>query len=108
MKVNEEKIILWSEAKKILSSLEKEKTLGYEQKNALEQLKKFSKLTQKEIDELTSKLEKMDKLKGKHLTSVINILPKDQDEVKLLFAHEPVNLSEEDRKKIASITKAFG
>lgn len=108
MKVNEEKIILWSEAKKILSTLDKEKTLGYEQKNALEQLKKFSKISQKDLEELKGKLEKLNKLNKKQVTSLINMLPRDQDEVKLLFAHEPINLSEDERKKISSVTKSFG
>jgi len=108
MKVDNEKIILWSEAKKILGDLSKDKTLGYEQKNALEQLKKFSKIKSKDVDDIKTKLSKIERLKENHITSIINMLPKDADEVKLLFAHEPINLSEEERKKIASITKPFG
>lgn len=108
MKINEEKIILWSEAKKILADLEKDKNLGYEQKNALEQLKRFSKIPKKDVEEIKTKLEKVGKLKDKHVTALINMLPRDAEEVKLLFTNEPISLSEDDRKKIAHITKAFG
>jgi len=108
MKVDDEQIILWAQAKKILADLEKDRTLGYEQKNALEQLKKFSKIPKKDVEELKTKLGKIEKLKEKHIIALINMLPRDADEVKLLFANEPINLSEDERKKIASITKSFG
>jgi DNA-directed RNA polymerase subunit F len=108
MKVNEEKLITWHEARKILDSKAKEKALGYEQKNALEHLKKFCKISGKAAEEMVSKLAENRKLKEKHIISIINIMPKNTDELRILFANEAITLSEEEKKKIINIVKKFG
>ena len=108
MKTKNEELILWSEAKKILENKSKEKALGYEQKNALEHLKKFSKLSGKATEDMVSKLKDIKRLKDRHIINIINILPKDLDELRILFANEVITLSEEEKKKIISIVKKFG
>ena len=45
-----------TEAKNILSERKKEIELGYEQKNALDYLKKYDKLNEKKVKELIEKL----------------------------------------------------
>jgi DNA-directed RNA polymerase subunit F len=107
MKVHSEKFVSWAEARRILEKKEKEKELGYEQKNALDHLRKFSKVSDSKSREMTEELAKMGKLSEKQMMAVINMLPGDVDEVRVLFAHEIANLSEDDRKKIASIVKKF-
>ncbi len=107
MKIKEERFVSWTEARKLLETKEKERELGYEQKNALEYLRKFSKLSEKKTNEMVEELKKIEKLKDKHIVSVINMLPENLDDLKLLFAHEIISPSEEDRKKILSIVKKF-
>jgi len=108
MKVTNEKLILWSEAKKILDNKAKEKALGYEQKNALEHLKKFCKLSGKATEEMINKLKGIERLKDRHIISIVNMLPKDMDELRILFANEIITLSEEEKKKIVTIVKKIG
>jgi len=108
MKVTDEKLILWSEAKKILENKTKEKALGYEQKNALEHLKKFHKLSGKVTEEMVNELKDIQKLKDRHVISIVNMMPKDLDELRILFANEIITLSEEEKKKILNIVKKFG
>ena len=105
MEVIDEKAVSWAEAKKILEKKSKEKELGYEQKNALEHLKKFSKLGIKKEQQLAEGLKGMDKLKDRQVVSLLDILPQTEDEIKLLFAKEVINLSEDERKKIAGTIK---
>lgn len=105
MEILEEKFVSWSDAKKILEKKAKEKELGYEQKNALEHLRKFSKLTQKSMTGILADLEKIDRLKEKHKVAIIDMLPKDDDELRMLFSNEIVTVSDEDKKKIISIVK---
>ena len=107
MKVDNEKFVTWPEVKKILEKKEKEKELSYEQKNALDHLRKFTKVSEKVSGEMAEELGKIEKLKEKHVISIINHMPQDPEDVRMLFANEIINLSEDDRKKIASIVKKF-
>ena len=107
MKVHGEKFISWAEARKILEKKEKDKELGYEQKNALEHLRKFSKLSEKKAEEMADELRKPGKLSEKQIMAIINLLPEDMDDIRLLFAHEIANLSEDDKKKIINTVKKF-
>ena len=105
METENEKFVTWGEAKKILEAKAKEKELGYEQKNALEYLRKFSKLTEKKIREAREELEKIGKLKERHIAMIINMLPKDMDDLNVLFANEIIAPGEEEKKKILAVTK---
>ncbi len=107
MKVENEKFVSWSEVRKILEKKEKEKELSYEQKNALDHLRKFSKISEKSAAELAEELGKIERLKERQIISIINHMPQDPDEVRTLFSNEIISLSEEDRKKIVSIVKKF-
>jgi DNA-directed RNA polymerase subunit F len=107
MEIKEEKFINWSDAKKILEKKDKEKELGYEQKNALEHLRKFSRLSQKAVDSIIAEIDKIERLKGKHKVAIVNMLPKDDDELKMLFANEIINISDDDKKKIIAVVKKF-
>ncbi len=105
MEIKEESFVSWHDAKKVLEKKAKEKELGYEQKNALEHLRKFAKLTQRERDEMGSELDKIERLKDRHKAAIIDILPKDDDELRMLFSNEIMTISDEDKKNILSIVK---
>ena len=107
METKGERFVTLAEAKKILEAKAKEKELGYEQKNALEHLRKFSKVNEKTANEMTGELKKIEKLRDRHIVAIVNMLPSDLDELRLLFTNEVVTLSEEDKKKIISIVKKF-
>lgn len=108
MEVRQEKFVSWFDAKKILEKKAKEKELGYEQKNALEHLRKFAKIKQKEMSEMVTELSKIERLKEKHIVSIAEMLPEDLDQLKILLQNEVVALSDDDKKKIISIVKKFG
>jgi len=107
MEIKEERFVSWSDAKKILEKKAKEKELGYEQKNALEHLRKFSKLTQKSMDDMMAQLDKIDRLKERHKAAIIDMLPREDDDLRMLFTGEIITISDEDKKKIISIVKKF-
>ncbi|NIO22410.1 MAG: RNA polymerase [Candidatus Aenigmarchaeota archaeon] len=105
MEVNDEKAISWIEVKKILMKKEKEKELGYEQKNALEHLRKFCKIPESKAEKIVEELKKIEKLKDKHIVNILNFLPENLDDVRILFANERVVLTDEDKKKILKTVK---
>jgi len=105
MEVSDEKAANWIEVKKILMKKEKEKELGYEQKNALEHLRKFCKLTESKAGKILEELRKIEKLKDKHMVNILNFLPENLDELRILFANERVVLADDEKKKILKIVK---
>ncbi len=105
MELKEERFVNWSEAKKILESREKDSELGYEQKNALEHLKKFCKLSEKKASELSDELGKIGALKNRQVAMIVSMLPRNQEELRVLLANEVVRVTEDDRKKILSAVK---
>ncbi|UCC91317.1 MAG: hypothetical protein JSV39_03300 [Candidatus Aenigmatarchaeota archaeon] len=105
MDVKDEKVVGWLDAKKILMDKEKKKELVYEQKNALEHVRKFCKLSEKKYEKMFEELKKIEKLKDKHIVNIINFLPQNQDELRVLFANERAVLTDDDKKKILKIVK---
>jgi DNA-directed RNA polymerase subunit F len=92
--------------KEVLEKKEKDKELGYEQKNAVEHLKKFSKVQQKKAEEMKAELSTITKLREKHVINIINLLPKDKEDLAVIFANENIELSDEEKKKITDIVKS--
>jgi DNA-directed RNA polymerase subunit F len=105
MNVKDEKVVSWAEAKKILSEKEKTRELVYEQKNALEHLRKFCKLPEKKYEKMVEDLKAIEKLKERHIVSIINFLPENQNDLRVLFANERLVLNDDDKRKILKIVK---
>jgi len=105
MNVKDEKVVSWAEAKKILSEKEKTRELVYEQKNALEHLRKFCKLPEKKYEKMVEDLKAIEKLKERHIVSIINFLPDNQNDLRVLFANERLVLNDDDKRKILKIVK---
>jgi DNA-directed RNA polymerase subunit F len=96
-----------AEAKEILSKRETGKELTYEQKLALEHLKKFTKLKYEEAKKFMDELSAVLRMSPETLTQILNILPKTPDELRLIFARERFSLKEEEIGKILEIVKKF-
>jgi DNA-directed RNA polymerase subunit F len=107
MKVKSEKTVTWPEARHILETKEKIKALGYEQKKGLDHLNRFSKMNKKDLKELTGSLSEIKKLNEKHVVNIISFLPRNKDELNLLFASEHIILSEPDKDSILKLIKEF-
>lgn len=107
MEIKNEKPVSVVEVKKVLETKAKDKKLGYEQNNALEYLRKFCKFPLKKAEDMVEALSKIEKLKDKHIMNIVNNLPRDLDDLRLLFANDRVDLSQDDKKKILDIVKKF-
>lgn len=102
MKLLESKPVNFVEAKNILDK--KGEDLGYEQKITLEYLRKYVKVDDNEIKKLSDELKKeLPDLKDYQVVMIIEILPKDKDDVKTLFMKERTNLTDEQIDKILKI-----
>lgn len=104
MQIKDQKLVTWTEAKKVLADNAKEKEPGYEQKNALEHLQKFSKIAKANVEEMIEELRAFDKLKDRHIILIVNMLPQDPDDLRVLLGGD-VTLSTDDKMKIIKIVK---
>ena len=105
MDIKNEKVISWAEAKKILSDKEKNKELVYEQKNALDHLRKFCKLPEIKSKKIIEELSAIENLKERHVIGILNFMPENLDELRTLFSNDRIVLSDDDSKKIVKIVK---
>jgi DNA-directed RNA polymerase subunit F len=105
MEVKSEKFVPSYEAKKILAKRSKEGELNYEQKNAFDYLNKFCKVPEKDVEALIADLSKVGKLTERHIVSIVEMLPRGEDELRLLFANERAVLSDEEKKQILDAVK---
>jgi len=100
-----ENLITNIEAKEILEERKKEIELGYEQKNSLDYLKKYDKLTKKKAEKIVEELKKIPKLRERQIISIVNILPQDNDDLRLVMEKDYTNLTDDEKKLILETIK---
>ena len=92
-----ETLITNTRAKEILKDRKKEIEFGYEQKNSYDYLKKYDNLTPKKTKDLAEKLKEVKKLRERQIIAILNILPRDKDDLRLILEKD-YNLLTEDEK----------
>jgi len=107
MKVIETKPVSMAEAKEVLSSREKKKELSYEQKLALEHLNKFTKLKHEEAKKLLEELSGVLRMSQETMVQILNFMPKNADELRMIFSREKFSLKEDEINKILEIIKKY-
>ncbi len=107
MKVIDVKAVSMAEAKEILEAREKQGDLGYEQKIAMEHLKKHTKLSASDAKKLIEEISSVLRMSNETMSLIANILPKTTDEVRMIFARERFSLKEDEIAKILEIVKKY-
>lgn len=100
-----EKLITDVEAREILKERKKEIELGYEQKNSLDYLKKYNLLTQNKLQKIIEELKKIPKLREKQIITIVNILPQDLDDLRLIMEKDYTTLNDDEKTLILEIIK---
>jgi DNA-directed RNA polymerase subunit F len=54
---------------------------------------------------MIEELKKIEKLKDRHIVSIINFLPDNQNDLRILFANDRLVLTDDDKRKILKIVK---
>lgn len=102
-----EKLITNTEAKEILKGRKKEVEFGYEQKNSYDYLKKYDSLTSKRVEDLVKKLKEVKKLRERQIIAIVNVMPKDKDDLRLLLEKDYNLLTDEEKNLILENTNKF-
>lgn len=107
MEVIEDKPVSMVEIKDKLQSELKHKEGVYEQKICLEMLQKIVKTQSSKIKKIQEELKKLEFLKEKDIVMLVNIMPKTQEEVEILFKNI-IKLKKEEIPKIVEILQKHG
>jgi DNA-directed RNA polymerase subunit F len=105
--LSEEKPISNSEAKTILDKLAKSvKELNYEQRIAADYLSKFPGLSAKKSKKLVEELLELNqKIKPDLAVKIADLQPKDEEDVRAIFAKERFTLTKEEIKAILGLVQ---
>lgn len=107
MEVLEEQVITDAETKAIIDSLASRKELKYEQKNSAEVLSKFVEISAEDAKKLASELLKISKLRDRHIVMIVNVLPKDRDDLRAILHKEYATFTEDEISLILETVKKF-
>ena len=108
--VLEERPINLAELKATLDNIEKRDTkLGFRSTKTKEYLKKFSKLEEKKADELMQKIKALDipRIKDRQIIKIIDLLPTELDEIRMIFSNETTSISPENMQQILNVVKEY-
>ncbi len=106
MKIKEIKSVPNDVAREILEKKEKEREFTFEQRNALETLRKFKKLEAKDAEKLVEELKALG-LRERQAVLIANIMPEDKDDLRVVLYKEYASFSEEEINKILQTVKKF-
>ena len=106
-KIFKERVITSSEAEKFLkASMKDDEEPIYEKKITLDHLTKFAKLKPKEAKKLVGELTNSnEKIREDIAVKIVDLMPKDENDVRVIFAKERYVLTKEDIEGILRITK---
>ncbi|MHA1743106.1 MAG: RNA polymerase Rpb4 family protein [Candidatus Heimdallarchaeota archaeon] len=105
MKIISEELIPNIKAKELLEKVEKERELKYEQKNALDILKKFPTPPLEKVERLIEELRGIERLRDNHIINIVNFLPEDKEELRVVLHKDFTSFTPEEIDKILEIIK---
>lgn len=107
MKILKEEVIPSAIALKYLEKRAKGGELKYEQKNTIDHLKKFVKLSEEQVAKISKELKGIAKLRDRHIAAIIDFLPEDKEELKIALHKDFSMLSEDEVNQILEMVKKF-
>lgn len=107
--ISEEPISIYDLKESLESIKKRDKELGFRSAKTDEYLHAFAKSDEKKIEAVKKKVEELNipRLKQEHICKLVDIMPKDSEEVKLVLASYSVTITNENLVKIADVIKEF-
>ena len=109
MKIVKESPITLTELKEEIGRIKKrDKEPNVRVQKTEEYLNLFAHLSHEKENELREKISKLDipRLKEEHISKIIDLLPKDQEELKILLQSYTITVSKENVQKITEVINA--
>ncbi len=98
------------DTKALLKKIEKrDEELNYSSNKAKEYLDAFAKLSMKDKEELSKKLVELNltRLKTEHITKIVDFLPKDVEELKIILQAYPLSMPKKDQDAIVKVVDDY-
>ena len=105
--ISEEPISIYDLKRSLEHIKERDAELGFRAAKTDEYLKNFAKLDDKKVNELKSKIEALNipRLKADQISNLIDIMPSDLEEVRLVLSSYSITITNENLVKIADVIK---
>ncbi|WP_134669964.1 RNA polymerase Rpb4 family protein [Halorussus marinus] len=109
----DEEYLTTAEAKELLADIEDERALDedremrYELARAIEHVNRFAVLDPEESRELVDELEALEKIDEPTAYKIADLLPKDRDELRAVFAQERYTLSGDELDEILNVVAKY-
>jgi DNA-directed RNA polymerase subunit F len=109
----DEEYLTVAEAKEILEDLERERAadedreMRYELARAVEHVNRFAVLDPEESREFVAELQELEKVDEATAYKIANLLPRDRDELRSLYAQERFSLSGDELDEILEVVAKY-
>lgn len=106
---SEEPISMYDLKKHIEDIKKRDAELGFRAVKTEEYLNSFAKLDHKKAEELKKKIEDLNipRLKSEHICKLIDVMPNDAEDVKLVLNAYSITVTNENIAKIADVIKEY-
>ena len=101
------KPVTLAEVSEILGGRKKEGELGFEQQATLDHATKFSKLSKKKASEMLEELMKNDKIKPDFAVKIVDILPKNAVQLRLILTKGRYDLTSSEIEDVLKIVEKY-
>ena len=96
------------EVKEILEEFSEDNELNYEQNVTLNHLARFRRYSLEDSEEIVAKLQEEFNLRPKVAVHIVDLVPEDLADLRLIFAKEPSKVDNEEMKKILELLEQYG
>jgi len=97
-----------SEVKELLEKeLEEREELTYEQKLTVSHIDRIKKVSLKNSRELFEELLKLERVNGSLALKMVEIIPKDIDDLDMIYQRERFRLSDEEKEQILAVVEKY-
>ena len=96
-----------SEVKKVLEEFAEDNELNYEQNLTLNHLARFKRYSPEDAREIFEKLQDEFGLRAKVAAHIVDLVPEDLADMRLIFAKEPTKTTKEDMEKILEMLEQY-
>ena len=96
-----------AEVKKVLEDFSEENELNYEQNLTLNHLSRFKRYSLEDSEEIIEKLQTEFGLRQRVAVHIVDLVPKDLADLRLIFAKEPTKVDNDEMKKILELLEQY-
>ena len=96
-----------AKVKEILEEFAEDNELNYEQTLTLNHLARFKRYSLEDSQEIIAKLQEEFNLRPKVAVHIVDLVPEDLADLRLIFAKEPSKIDNEEMKKILELLEQY-